>query len=97
MRRWVGGGGGGVGGVEELSMCIFFLCQSLTKTIFCFPIHSLYKYLAYSFKARANGRNKSQHCWAQQCWELLALVAWCMQTNATTATNIVDVRSLFWP
>ena len=33
---------------------------------------------------------------AQQCWELLALVAWCMQTSATTA-NIVGVSSLFWP
>ena len=25
---------------------------------------------------------------AKYCWELLALVAWCMQTNATTA-NVV--------
>ena len=30
------------------------------------------------------------------CWHLLALVARCMQTNATTA-NIVVVSSLFWP
>ena len=30
------------------------------------------------------------------CWHLLALVAWCMQTN-TTPANIVDARSLFWP
>ena len=49
-------------------------------------------------KAHANGRNMSQHYWAQQCscWRLLALVAWCMQTNATTA-NIVGVSSLFGP
>ena len=25
----------------------------------------------YYVKAHANGRNKSQHCWAQQCWVLL--------------------------
>ena len=46
-------------------------------------------------KAHANGHNKSQHCWAQQCWELLALVAWYMQTN-TTPANIMGVRSLLW-
>ena len=45
-------------------------------------------------KTHANGRNKSQHCWAQQCWELLALVAWCMQTNTTTA-NIVGLGRYF--
>ena len=45
-------------------------------------------------KAHANGRNKSQHCWAQQCWEFLALVAWRMQTNTTTA-NIVGLGRYF--
>ena len=42
---------------------------------------------AWALKAHANDKVGS-------CWELLALVAWCMQTNATTA-NIVGVRSLF--
>ena len=44
-----------------------------------------------SVQAHANRRNKSQHFWAQQCWELLALVAWCMQTNATA--NIVGIKA----
>ena len=55
-----------------------------------------FRKLDQRLKAHANGRNKSQHCWAQQCLELLALVAWCMQTN-TTPANIVGLRSLFWP
>ena len=42
-------------------------------------------------KAHANGHNKLKHCLAQQCWELLALVAWCMQTN-TKPANIVGVK-----
>ena len=46
---------------------------------------------AWALKAHSNGRNKSQHCWVQQCWDLLALVAWCMQTN-TTPANIVGVK-----
>ena len=38
--------------------------------------------LIISLKAHANGRNKSQHCWAQQCWELLALVGTCCVVHA---------------
>ena len=39
---------------------------------------TLLRPFAWTFKAHANGRNKSQHCCAKQCWELLALVTWCM-------------------
>ena len=35
-------------------------------------------------KARANARNNTQHCWAQQCCLLLRDVSRCVQTLATS-------------
>ena len=37
-----------------------------------------------TLKARANARNNTQHCWAQQCCFLLRDVSRCMQTLATS-------------
>ena len=37
-----------------------------------------------SIKARANARNNTQHCWAQQCCLLLRDVSRCVQTFATS-------------
>ena len=42
----------------------------------------------------ANGRNKSQHCWAQQCWELLALVDTCCVVHANERNNYQHWRKV---
>ena len=44
----------------------------------------------------ANGRNKSQYCWAQQCWVLLANNAWALSRTCTFfLANISGRKFLF--
>ena len=71
-------------------------CGSMQTDATCWAQQCCVGLHARAFKTHANGRNKSQHCWAQHCSELLALVctSCVVQTNAITA-NIVGVWSLF--
>ena len=47
-----------------------------------------------SLKARANARNNTQHCWAQQCCLLLRDVSRCVQTLAKSHRLSQHVGSL---
>ena len=67
---------------QQKGYCIYFFIDSLQYVTSFWK-----KSLIQTLQDHANGDNKS-NILSQQCWELLALLAWCLQTNATTA-NIV--------
>ena len=51
----------------------------------CWP--TMLRLFCMGLKTHSNGRNKSQHCWAQHCWELLALVGTCCVVYANERNN----------